>query len=89
MIRVTVDEAQDNFDFLIKLVERGENVLIEAPKGNVVMTQVAPGRNIGSEVDSLLNEEPSEALPNMDNLPSEGALGVHVAQETAAAHKML
>ena len=87
MIRVTIDGAQENFDFLFKLVERGENVLIEAPKGNVVMTQVAPGRTIGSEVDSLLNEE--EQLPNMDNLPSEGALGAHVAQETAAAHKML
>ena len=87
MIRVTIDEAQENFDFLFKLVERGENVLIEAPKGNVVMTQVAPGRTIGSEVDSLLNEE--EQLPNMDNLPSEGALGAHVAQETAAAHKIL
>lgn len=86
MIRVTIDEAQENFDFLFKLVERGENVLIEAPKGNVVMTQVAPGRNIGSEVDSLLNQE---ELPNLDNLPSEGELGVHVAQETAAAHKML
>ena len=86
MIRVTIDEAQENFDFLLKLVERGENVLIEAPKGNVVMTQFAPGRNIGSEVDQLLQ---NEALPNMDNLPSEAALGAHVAQETAAAHKML
>ena len=54
MIRVTIDEAQENFDFLLRLVERGENVLIEAPKGNVVMTQVAPGRNIGSDVDQLL-----------------------------------
>ena len=86
MIRVTIDEAQENFDFLLKLVERGENVLIEAPKGNVVMTQVAPGRNIGSDVDQLIQ---NEALPNLDNLPSEAALGAHVAQETAAAHKML
>lgn len=86
MIRVTIDEAQENFDFLLKLVERGENVLIEAPKGNVVMTQVAPGRNIGSDVAELLQ---NEALPNLDNLPNEAELGAHVASETAAAHKML
>tara|TARA_B100000927_G_scaffold191359_1_gene154355 strand:+ start:6817 stop:7077 length:261 start_codon:yes stop_codon:yes gene_type:complete len=86
MIRVTTKEAQENFDFLLKLVERGENVLIEAPKGNVVMTQVAPGRNIGADVSELLGKE---ELPNLDNLPSEAALASHVAEETAAAHKLL
>jgi len=39
-LRVTVEEAEQNFDFLLTLVERGETILIEAPKGNVMMVPV-------------------------------------------------
>jgi len=39
-LRVTLEEAEQNFDFLLTLVERGETILIEAPKGNVMMVPV-------------------------------------------------
>ena len=39
-LRVTVEEAEKNFDFLFSLVERGETILIEAEKGNVMMVPV-------------------------------------------------
>jgi len=39
-LRVTVEEAEQNFDFLLTLVERGETILIEAPNGNVMMVPV-------------------------------------------------
>ena len=37
MIRITKDEAVENLNFVFKLVERGETVLIEGDKGNILM----------------------------------------------------
>ena len=39
-LRVTLKEAEENFDFLLTLVERGETILIEAEKGNVMMVPI-------------------------------------------------
>lgn len=39
-LRVTLEEAEENFEFLMNLVERGETILIEAPKGNVMMVPI-------------------------------------------------
>lgn len=96
MIRVTVEEAQKNFDFLMTLVERGETILIEGEKGNVVMAPVASTNNtINDQIEEALLEREKQAqyggpapIPGT-NLPSAAELASFVAQETASAHKDL
>lgn len=94
MIRVTVEEAQENLEFLMNLVERGETILIEAEKGNVIMAPVAKS-TITPEVDKALAEEEKamgygpSSIPGMENLPSPAELASFVAEQTIQAHKNL
>jgi len=41
LITVTVEEAQENFDFLFTLVERGHTIKIVTEKGACLMTPIA------------------------------------------------
>lgn len=96
MIRVTVEEAQENLDFLLNLVERGNTILIEAEKGNVVMAPVAQTTNMmQDEIERALKEREKAAeysgptpVPG-SNLPSPAELAAFVAEETAEAHRNL
>lgn len=96
MIRITVQEAEENFDFLLNLVERGNTILIEAEKGNVVMAPVAQTTNVmQDEIEKAMKEREKTAqyagptpVPGV-NLPSPAELAAFVAEETAEAHRNL
>jgi hypothetical protein len=65
-LRVTVEEAEKNFDFLFSLVERGETILIEAEKGNVMMVPV------NSAYSRLEAEKAAEYMPMGPTAPIPG-----------------
>lgn len=44
MIRITKEEAVENLNFIFKIVERGETVLIEGDKGNILMNGIPDGQ---------------------------------------------
>ena len=63
-LRVTVEEVEKNFDFIFSLVERGA-ILIEAPKGNVMMVPV-------NSAYSRLEEKAAEYMPMGPTAPIPG-----------------
>tara|TARA_B100000035_G_scaffold128344_1_gene109099 strand:+ start:3421 stop:3702 length:282 start_codon:yes stop_codon:yes gene_type:complete len=65
-LRVTVEEAEKNFDFLFSLVERGETILIEAEKGNVMMVPV------NSAYSRLEEEKAAQYMPMGPTAPIPG-----------------
>jgi hypothetical protein len=65
-LRVTVEEVEKNFDFIFSLVERGETILIEAPKGNVMMVPV------NSAYSRLEEEKAAEYMPMGPTAPIPG-----------------
>ena len=44
MIRITKEEAVENLNFIFKIVERGETVLVEGDKGNILMNGIPDGQ---------------------------------------------
>lgn len=65
-LRVTLEEAEENFEFLMNLVDRGETILIEAPKGNVMMVPV------NSAYSRLEEEKAAQYMPMGPTAPIPG-----------------
>ena len=81
MIRVTKDEAITNLKFLFTLVERGETVLVESDKGNILMNGIPNGQ---LEVESLETPPipmtgPPPPIPGV-TLPSDAEVKSYVTE---------
>ena len=81
MIRVTKDEAITNLKFLFTLVERGETVLVESDKGNILMNGIPNGQ---LEVEALETPPipmtgPPPPIPGV-TLPSDAEVKSYVTE---------
>ena len=89
-LRVTLKEAEENFDFLLTLVERGETILIEAPKGNVMMVPVnsAYSRLEEEKAAQYMPMGPTAPIPGV-TLPSDSEVRSYVDETLGELNQQL
>jgi predicted DNA-binding ArsR family transcriptional regulator len=57
---VTVEEASENFDFIMTLVERGQTFLIKSEKGNVILAPYREVKEVMEDVKTQISNQNAE-----------------------------
>ena len=81
MIRITKEEAVENLNFIFKIVERGETVLIEGDKGNILMNGIPDGQLQveALETPPIQMTGPQPPIPGV-TLPSDAEVKSYVTE---------